>query len=225
MDFHLHTNFTDGANTVVEVVEEASNKGILNIAFTEHVNKRYSSSWFSSYLEQVEEAKHRYPYMKIYTSIEVKAVNYNGELDAYPEWLDKVDFTLGVLHSFPKSNGHFWQSIELPTEEAIKIDEIVQRALLMNPRVDVLAHLGGMLLCNYDIEYDDAILDSLILLAKENNKVIELNGKPAYERIYMQLLRSCVKHNVFVSIGSDAHSVDEIGRGWAKIMKARHEIQ
>jgi histidinol phosphatase-like PHP family hydrolase len=52
-------------------------------------------------------------------------------------------------------------------------------------------------------------MKSLILTALDNNVAIELSG--AWEVPNVEFVRLCLKQGVKVSVGSDAHTVKEIG--------------
>ena len=62
VDYHNHTNFTDGKNTVEECVIKAIDKGLTTIGFSEHVskNEEWMKEWFVRYLEDVETCRKKY---------------------------------------------------------------------------------------------------------------------------------------------------------------------
>jgi DNA polymerase (family 10)/putative hydrolase len=58
-EWHIHTNYTDGKNTVFEYCEKAVEIGIPLLAFTEHVRKELTYD-FNQFLNEIEEAREEF---------------------------------------------------------------------------------------------------------------------------------------------------------------------
>ena len=52
VDLHVHTNWTDGENSVFEMHEEACKKSLSHIFFSEH-SRKSSIDWFFEFTKQV----------------------------------------------------------------------------------------------------------------------------------------------------------------------------
>lgn len=59
-EWHCHTRYTDGRNTVAEMCRQASRNGLELIAFTEHVRKSLSYD-FGRLVNDVKRARYRSP--------------------------------------------------------------------------------------------------------------------------------------------------------------------
>ena len=76
----------------------------------------------------------------------------------------------------------------------------------------ILAHPFGMSLKKFNKQPSDQEWDQLCIQAKKNNIVLELNSK--YHSNLNYVLNKYIQHNVLMTIGSDAHSFQEIGECW-----------
>ena len=89
VDYHNHTNFTDGKNTVEECVIKAIDKGLTTIGFSEHVskNEEWMKEWFVRYLEDIEMCKKKYKEIDILCGIEAKINDNNGNLNVDEKYI------------------------------------------------------------------------------------------------------------------------------------------
>ena len=61
----------------------------------------------------------------------------------------------------------------------------------------------------FNILPDKKLFDDIILKCKKYDKVFEVNAN--YHPNVNYLIEECLKHNTIISLGSNAHSADEIG--------------
>ena len=59
VDLHLHTNWTDGKNSVSQMYEAACKKGLKKILFSEHA-RCSSVNWFSKFTKEVKSLKKKH---------------------------------------------------------------------------------------------------------------------------------------------------------------------
>mgnify|MGYP001272122578 CR=1 FL=1 len=78
VDLHVHTKWTDGENTVSEMYNEAENKSLEAIFFSEHSRKE-SGKWFFDFCEEINKLPPKTCIPIVGT--EVKVLNLNGDLD------------------------------------------------------------------------------------------------------------------------------------------------
>jgi len=124
-DFHVHTDYTDGKNTVIEYCQKARQNNLKLIAFTEHVRKSITYD-YDDFLSDISQAKSEFHDIKILSGCEAKVLNINGELDAPEEILDQCDIVVGVFHSFRyKDKKNYLTAL---------------KAMLRNPVVDIWGH-------------------------------------------------------------------------------------
>lgn len=206
-DYHIHTSWADGKATVREYVEVALQKGLKGIAFTEHVRK--TSSWFDAFVDEVKNLREKVAGLVILYGIEAKVLDYNGNLDATKEMIQKSEIVLGSVHRYPHGSGGYLNFQELSYNEAAEIEFNLACALLRNPYVNVLAHPGGTFEKNFDGVFPEEYLEEIVEIANQQGKAIEINSP--YLKDHLRFFRLCSKLNPLISLGSDAHSVEELG--------------
>ncbi|WP_423189021.1 PHP domain-containing protein [Alkalibacterium sp. f15] len=205
-DFHIHTNQTDGQDSIETMIKASIENGLNKIAFTEHV--RIDTDWFDRFAESVKETASKYPGIEVLVGAETKALDNYGNLDISETIIDKSDIILGSVHRIPDGRGGFLDFSALSPQKLAEIEFELSIGMLRNSPINVLAHPGGMYSSRYGgfpIEY----FKELMMLSKENNKAIELNSryiKNAYDFLY-----SCGEINPKISIGSDAHKAENVG--------------
>jgi len=189
-DWHCHTRYTDGRNTVMEMCGQAQKNGLELIAFTEHVRRKLSYD-FSRLEADVEKARKKFPKLKILVGCEAKVLDARGSLDVSEETLRKCDIVLGTFHSFPSTD-------KMELESGL-------RNMLKNPDVDIWTHpitfFQQCPLCEKDV-YD------IIRLCIKGNVLVENNIKPRYRS--PKLIAECRRMGAKTVTGSDAHGADEL---------------
>jgi putative hydrolase len=103
-----------------------------------------------------------------------------------------------------------WSFQKLSAEKAMLLDYELSKILLKNPLVDVFGHPSGVF-SQFFGEYDRDMLRELIDFAVENDKIIELNAGMRYRKVFDIILERCLELDCYISIGSDAHHIDELG--------------
>ena len=217
VDFHIHTNFTDGKASIEQVVEIAIKKGMKAICFTEHTEpwQHKHANWFNNYVNQIEEQRVlRHEEIHLFIGIEAPLLNFDGKIEATTEMISKVDFVLGAAHRYPTIEGR--KVSDLSPTEAIDLEFRSLESLIYNTEVDCIAHIGAT--CSkYVTEFPKTLTEELIKLAAKENKIIEIN--PVYHQPLKDFLKLCTKHNVQVSLGSNAHGFGDIGMVSEKLIE------
>ncbi|MCX6814204.1 MAG: PHP domain-containing protein [Candidatus Aenigmarchaeota archaeon] len=189
-DWHSHTKYTDGRNTVMEMCRQAEKNGLKLIAFTEHVRRSLSYN-FDSLLKDASNARKKFPELKILVGCEAKVLDPEGSLDVSDEILKKCDIVLGTFHSFPASE-------KKDLENAL-------RNMLRNPALDIWTHPITLFqkcpLCEKDA-------CEMIKLCIKNNVLVENNIRPRYR--FPKLIEACRRMDVKMVTGSDAHGVEDL---------------
>jgi putative hydrolase len=189
-DYHIHCNYNDHSAvdlTIENVVAYAEKIGLRTIAFTEHV--RRTSDWVPRYLDEIKSVSNASnKKMQVITGFEAKILR-DGSIDCSDEY-SKNYFIVASFHS-TFGDKKIWI-------EALK-------KAIENPDVDVIGHLASEQ--SFDL-YDDE-LSEIASLVVSNNKIIEINAK--YHRPPPRWLAKFKQHGVSFHLGSDAHSLEEIG--------------
>lgn len=207
IEYHMHTNQTDGKDSIEKMLRAASDKGIRQLAFTEHI--RADSSWFDEFKARVKQAAELYPDIDVLIGVETKVIDLQGDLDISVDVLSKADIILGSVHSIPDSKGGVIPFSDLSPRELASIEFELAKGMLKHAPIDVLAHPGGMYASRYGgfpIHY----IKELMYLAKVNDKAIEFSSK--YAKNPYDFLTACGEINPQVSIGSDAHEAGAVGQ-------------
>ena len=192
-DYHIHTNYCDHCNmSIPSIISRAEELGLTEIAITEHVRK--TSTWTTKYLREIRGEKKRTD-ISVLAGFETKVLNEKGKLDIRKKLLKKY-FIIGSFHTF---RGDYKKALI---------------NLIKNPHVDVLGHLGTQY-NGIEVKYigenylSDIELERIACLIEENNKIVEINAK--HRLPYERFLQVFKQHSIQFILGSDAHSIEEIG--------------
>lgn len=207
VDFQVHTSKTDGEGTIEEVLAAAGRRQVGAIAFTEHVRK--DTDWFPQFADDVELAARARPEIRVYVGCETKAMNDAGVLDVSDEIYDRCDIVLGSVHRFPNGRGGYLDFREMTPEQTAEMEFELALGMAKGGRIDVLSHPGGMYERRYGV-FPEKYFRELMLACLKSETAIEINS--SYLVDPDGFLRLCADINPIVSIGSDVHKIEEMGR-------------
>ncbi len=205
-EMHLHTDYTDGAPSIAQVIHCAESLQLEEIAFTEHA--RADSDWFPEFATEVRRHAQATS-LRVLVGAEVRITDFDGSLDISPMIREQCDLVLASVHRFPGSNGSPREFREVPRDSFAQIEFDLARALLQHGGADVLAHPGGMSLKHlktFPSEWFGALMEE----SHANGVAIEINT--SYLRDVAGFLDLLQETNPLVSVGSDAHTLDQMGR-------------
>ena len=213
IDMHLHTNWTDGKDSVCKMHKEACSKKITHIFFCEH-SRKSSGKWFSKFVNEVRNLK------KIncvpFVGTEVKVLDFKGSLDLSNRVYRLSDFVMASVHRFPGEIGNILAGKKKFTKKkAVNIEYKLMCAAIKNPKTDILGHPFGMSIKRFDATPSRKLFINIIKLCKKNNVAFEINSK--YHKNLDWLLKECIKLNAIFSLGSNAHKISEVGQIIKKI--------
>lgn len=213
-DLQMHTTWSDGNNTVEEMVNKARDLGHSFIAFTDHVGSLkvaggMDKKEWKKQGKQIKKIQDKYDDIHIFHGMEAN-IKKNGEMDVSTSFMKDADVVLASVHS----------SFRQPKKE---MTERVKKAI-ENKYVHILSHPTGR-----KIQKKEAInldIDKVFESAKDHNVAIEINAYPERLDLNDGLVRRAVDQHVKLSIGTDSHRKDhlryyELGiavarRGWAQ---------
>lgn len=207
-DFHIHTNQTDGTDTIETILKKAKEKNIISIAFTEHV--REETDWFDSFADNVRKSAEKFPEITVFVGCETKALDNKGRLDVTDKILGKCDIVLGSVHRIQKDKNEYIDFSQIDPFRLAELELEMSIGMLENSPIDVLAHPGGMYSSRYG-GYPTNYFKEMMRVSAGNGKAIEVNSmylKNAYD-----FFEASSHINPYISIGSDAHKADDIGNG------------
>jgi DNA polymerase (family 10) len=194
--FHVHTNYSDGANTLTEMVNGARELGYKYIGITDHSKSaRYAHGLKEEDIlrqfDEIDRFNEKYTDIKILKGIESDILK-DGSLDYEEDLLKQFDFVIASVHS------NFKMSKEEMTERIIKA--------VKNEYTTILGHLTGRLLLSRD-GYDLDVY-KVIDACAEYDKIIEINSNPHRLDIDWRYIKYAKEKGVKLAICPDAHRVE-----------------
>ena len=195
--FHFHTNYSDGSNTLQEMVSAGIAMGYDYFAVCDHSKASFQANGLSE--ERVFQQKEEISRVAdalgvtIFHGIEADILR-DGTLDYGDEFLNNFDFVVASIHS------RFSQNKEDMTTRIIRAVE--------NRHADVLGHPSGRILLERP-EFE-ADFDKIIDACKANDVALEINASAYrldldWRRIYRARETGCK-----FSINPDAHSTTQL---------------
>lgn len=197
-DLHIHSNYSDGAHSIEEIVISCIKRGYSYIAITDHsrglgVARGLTEERIFAQKEEIEKLKKRYPEILILHGIEVN-IQQDGSLDLPDTILQELDIVIASVHSA------FKQSEKEMTDRVIKA--------IKNPRVHIIGHPTGRLLGQrepYSINIDEIIRN-----AKKYGKFLEINSYPLRMDLNDINSRKAKEARVKLVINTDAHAINQL---------------
>lgn len=213
-DLHMHTTWSDGAQSIEEMIVAAKERQYEYIAITDHskylqVANGLTEARLRRQQEEIDLLREKHPNIHIFSGIEMDILP-DGQLDYSNEMLEELDLVIAAIHS------GFNQ-----TEE-----EIMMRLFnaLENPYVDIIAHPTGRLIGRregYAIN-----MEQFIEKAASTNTAIEINANLNRLDLAAQWIKYAQDVGALLVINTDAHSASMLDfmsygvsvakKGWAK---------
>lgn len=194
---HFHTSYSDGNNTLVEMINAAKELGLRYTAVNDHSKSAYYANGMDEkrVLQQKKEIEKLNSESKIFifAGIEVDIL-VNGDLDYNNEILSNFDFVIASVHS------RFNLDEKEMTRRIIKAVE--------NPFADVLAHPSGRLLLSRNPYKFD--VKKVIDACYANNVAIEINSSPKRLDLEWRWVYYAREKGCLFAINPDAHTISEI---------------
>ena len=194
--FHVHTIYSDGINSLEEVVRHCDQIGYQYVGISDHSQSAsYAGGLKEDDLkkqkEEIEKLQEEYPGIRIFAGIE-SDIRSDGTLDYPDPVLEKLDFVIASVHS------------GLRMEQG-KMMERLKRAI-SHPAVTMLGHPTNRLLLGRDGSHVD--LEELFQAAAEYGVILELNASPARLDLDWRYLKKAKDVGLKISINPDAHQLD-----------------
>lgn len=207
VDFHMHTNWTDGENSVVEMYAAAIEAGLTDILFSEHV-RHTSGDWFQKFAAEVRALPN--DICRAHVGVETKIADFDGSLDLSDETRGACDLVMASVHRFPGETAIVkGQPPSMPPKEVFDIEFRLSRAAIRAGDLDILGHPFGMSIRRFNIVPPTDLVEALMDECAAHEVAFEVNVR--YHPDPWQLIRLCREHRAPVSLGSNAHRRDEVG--------------
>jgi DNA polymerase (family X) len=199
-DLHMHTDWSDGRDSLNSMINAARALGYSYVAVTDHsVSSTVAGGLDVRRLEKqresIELARQAYPDIEILHGSEVDILP-DGRLDFPDAVLERLDIVLASLHD---PAGH---SGERLTDRYI--------SAMRHPLVQIVTHPTNRLVpARAGYELDE---DRLFEAARETGTILEIDGAPGHLDMDGAMARRAVAAGVTVSVDGDCHRADLLGR-------------
>ncbi len=216
-DYHTHTKYSrngHGKGTVEENVRVAYEKGLRQIAITDHGfnQKMYGIRRIDvpNLRKDIEDAKERYP-IDVLLGVEANIISSQGDIDIVEDDYKNLDIILCGFHRFVSSNSKrerirfinknvMCEIFHHTSKKQLEKNTNAYINAMRKYDIDIITHLNHA--CKVDVE-------KVARVAKETNTLIELNGK----RLGMSdsEIMTCYKMGCKFVLSSDAHRPYRVG--------------
>lgn len=219
-DLHMHTTYSDGRDSIVEMVQAAEALGYEYVAITDHSERSWASrtvtrETLARQADEIARVRERFPGIVILHGIEVDIMP-DGSLDFPDELLEPLDIVLASLHD---PAGHDRRRL---TERCL--------AAIRHPLVNIITHPANQMVgrdTGHDLDFP-AVYEAAAL----TGTALEIDGAPGHLDMDGEHARAAVAAGVTVTIDSDCHrarlldkqmrlGIGTARRGW---VEARHVL-
>jgi DNA polymerase (family 10) len=198
-DLHMHTEASDGSNSIEQMAEAAKELGYAYIGITDHsqslkIAGGVSEETLWAQIRKIDQLNENLAGIRILKSAEVDILA-DGALDYSDELLRELDYTVCSIHS------RFAFGREKQTERILRAMD--------NRFFTILGHATGRLLLKrpgYEID-----MERIASHAKQSGCFLEINSSPDRLDLSAENARLAAALGVLIAISTDAHSIHEFG--------------
>jgi DNA polymerase (family X) len=213
-DLHIHSDWSDGSDSLEALIMKAREKGYLYIAITDHamglgIARGLDGERIKKQIQAIQELNNRFNDIHVFCGMEVD-IRANGELDIPDDILAELDIVLASVHSGMN------QSEEQMTGRVI--------AAMQNPHVDAIAHPTCRILGQREPVALD--LEAVFKAAVQYGTALEINANPSRLDLKDTLIYQAREMGVKLVINTDAHRCQNLDfmffgvgtarRGWCR---------
>jgi DNA polymerase (family 10) len=199
-DLHMHSTWSDGRNTIADMVSASKQLGYEYVAITDHSERAWSSRTLAAreigrQREEIDILRARVRGIDVLHGIEVD-IMADGTLDFDDELLVGFDIVLASLH-------------EAGSDDDERLTERYLRAI-RHPLVNVITHPANRApgrTSGYRLDFA-----RLFAAAAETGTAMEIDGAPGHLDMDGTLARQAASAGVTIVIDSDCHRIDGLAR-------------
>jgi DNA polymerase (family 10) len=197
-DLHIHSNFSDGTNSIREIKNEASFKNYTFIAITDHsqslkIARGVSKEKLLKEFEIIDKINMDGDEPVLLKGIEAE-INMDGTLDVEMDLEKKFDIIIGALHAFSQTN----------YENTERVKKAIESGL-----INVIAHPTGRII--HVREAMPLNFDEISKAASKNRVTLEINLFPNRIDLSSGLVKEARRNGLkYFSIGTDAHNTGHL---------------
>ncbi len=194
-DLHIHSTWSDGVNTIEQIVGKAEEMGYQYVAIADHskslaIARGLSAERLTEQGEYIRALNKQTESLEILSGIETDILT-DGSLDYPDEILAQRDVVIGSVHS------GFRQDQARLTNRVI--------SAMKNKHVDIIAHPTGRLIGRREPYTID--MDEVFNAAVKYGTVLEINSSPDRLDLNDRYVRAARELGIKICINTDAHDV------------------
>jgi len=222
-DIHVHTDWSDGRDSIEDMAQAAKSLGYQYLAITDHSAGRgiahgLSEERLRQQIKEIKRLNEQLKGIRIFTGTEVD-IRADGSIDLPDKLLVDLDVVVAAIHSAMNQSQ----------------EQITRRILgaIENPHIDVIAHPTCRLLGEREPVAVD--MEAVFRAAVKYNKALEINAMPSRLDLKDIHIYRARELGVKLIMGTDSHSTAHLGfmrfgvgvarRGWCQpkdILNTRH---
>ena len=197
-DLHDHTDWSDGRDTMDEMILAAKQRGLEYLAITDHSVGRAIANGLSperlqAHAAEVRAAEQRIGGIKLLCGTEMD-IRADGSLDYHDCVLERLDWVVASVHSAMN------QDAPVMTERII--------AAMRNPHVDAIGHLSTRLIGERPPVSAD--YEAIFQAAAQTGTALEINASPERLDIKDSHAARARQLGIPLVISTDAHATEAL---------------
>lgn len=211
-DLHVHTDWSDGDNTIEEMIHGAAEFGHDYLCISDHASgpgvvggTGLEEADLREQLQTIESLRGESS-ITVFSGVETN-ISADGEISIEDDVLDDLDIVVASPHSGLEGDG---------------TDRLI--AAIEHPHVDIIGHPSGRLINRRPgLEYD---IEAVASAATDHGVALEVNANPHRLDLWGEAVRTAIEAGAVISINTDAHGPPEFHhlrfgvhtarRGWAE---------
>jgi len=196
-DLHVHSNWSDGNLSILEIAQIAEKMGYEYISITDHtvglgIAHGLSGDSFLARQKEIGKAQQNVK-IKILSGAEVN-IKADGDLDVPDDVLEKLDVVVGSVHS------SFRQDKETMTERLLKA--------INHPHIDIIGHPSGRLIGQrepYEVDWAQIFEN-----CAKTGTALEISSFPNRLDLADYLVQEAKRHGCKFTIDTDSHQMEHL---------------
>ena len=214
-DYHTHTIYSHGTGTIMDNVVVARDKGLREIAITDHSFSHFSFGVKRENMKkirwEIDEINEKYKDIKVLLGLECNIISRDGQIDLDDETMKYMDIVLLGYHMMVRLKGipsfvniygknYISKISKAMAEEMRQSNTDIMINAIKKHKVDIITHPGAR------ISMDTGRLAET---AAKVGTALEINSKSNIMTV--DYLKVAAGHGARFVINSDAHKPHDVG--------------
>lgn len=214
-DYHTHTIYSHGTGTIMDNVAVARNKGLREIAITDHSFNHFSFGVKRENMKkmrwEIDEINEKYNDIKVLLGLECNIISRDGQIDLDDEAMKYMDIVLLGYHMMVRLKGipsfaniygknYISKFSKVMAENMRQSNTDIMINAIKKHKIDIITHPGAR------ISMDTGRLAEA---AAKVGTALEINSKSNIMTV--DYLKVAAGHGARFVINSDAHKPQDVG--------------